>query len=46
VDTDISQQFITRVQKESVCGYRNMSAVCNESSEKESMWIQAYVSKL
>jgi hypothetical protein len=46
VDTGICQQFIMRVLKERACGYRHMSAVYNESSEREGLLIQAYVSSL
>jgi hypothetical protein len=40
------QQFITRVLKEKVCGYSDMSADYNVRSEKEGIWIQAYVSSI
>jgi hypothetical protein len=39
VDTGICQQFITRALKDRVFEYRHMSAVYNESSEREIMWI-------
>jgi hypothetical protein len=46
VDIGICQQFITTVLKKRVCVYRHMSAVYNEISEREGLWIQSYVSNL
>jgi hypothetical protein len=46
VNTSICQQFIMRVLKERVCGYRHMSAASNKSSELEGLWIKTYVSSL
>jgi hypothetical protein len=41
VDTVICQQFVKRVLKERVCEYMHISAVYNESSERQGMRIQA-----
>jgi hypothetical protein len=46
VNAGIIHQFLTRVLKERACGYRHMSAVFIESSEREALWIQAYISSL
>jgi hypothetical protein len=46
VNTTKCQQFLMRVLNERVCGYRHMSAVSNESSEREGLWIKTCVSSL
>jgi hypothetical protein len=40
VNPGICQQFITRFLKERVRRYSHMSAVYNESFERDGLWIQ------